>query len=250
MGLSFLIKLDPRTKLLIVITFTTLAVLITSPIILALLWMFSVGILKMFNISLIQLINKYRKFIPLLISLMIIQSVFAPSGKTILDVIGIRVLTTGGICTAVSIVFRMAILISSAALLSTENPGKLIAGLTAWKMPYEIAFMVFLGIKFLPILAEEMKDSVIAIQLAGADIKHIPLKKKLSIYTYIFFPVVAATILRAKKISISMEARGFRAYPSRTTYHELSLNTIDIIIMTGCMAFGILVYILALNYKI
>jgi energy-coupling factor transport system permease protein len=95
------------------------------------------------------------------------------------------------------------------------------------KLPYEIAFMVLLAIKFLPLFKEEFVDSIIAVQLAGADLVRIPLKKKLSLYTYILMPAVTKALNRARYISLSMESRGFRIYPTRTSYCKLLMNKKD-----------------------
>ena len=45
-------------------------------------------------------------------------------------------------------------------------------------VPYEIAFMVLMAIRFLPVLGEEVRDALTAIQLRGVKIKEIPLGQK------------------------------------------------------------------------
>jgi energy-coupling factor transport system permease protein len=104
--------------------------------------------------------------------------------------------------------------------------------------------MVLLAIKFLPILMEEITDSVTAIQLSGADLRRIPLKKKISLYTYIFMPVVTVTLMRARQISIAMESRAFRAYPARTYYHQLVMKPIDwlAIFLTLCTGASVIIW--------
>ena len=63
-------------------------------------------------------------------------------------------------------------------------PMDLIYGLIAMRLPYELAFMVLLAIKFLPLFKEEFTDSIIAVQLAGTDLIKIPLGKLCHIITY------------------------------------------------------------------
>ncbi|HOM43571.1 MAG TPA: energy-coupling factor transporter transmembrane component T, partial [Bacillota bacterium] len=69
--------------------------------------------------------------------------------------------------------------------------------------------------------------SIIAVQLAGADLARIPLKQKLSLYSYVLTPSVIKALNRARFISLSMESRGFRIYPDRTSYCKLSMSKMD-----------------------
>jgi energy-coupling factor transport system permease protein len=70
--------------------------------------------------------------------------------------------------------------------------------------------MVLLSIKFLPLFREEFADSIIAVQLAGADLARIPLKQKLSLYSYLLTPFCNKGFKQSQVHSLSMESRGFR----------------------------------------
>ncbi len=104
--------------------------------------------------------------------------------------------------------------------------------------------MVSIGIRFLPILTREIKDSMVAIQLRGIEIEKIPLKKRLYIYSYLFTPILVSTIIRAQKLSMSVEMRGFRAYEQRTSYMVLKMSYIDyLIIFSGFLCASVLMYL-------
>lgn len=72
----------------------------------------------------------------------------------------------------------MLIIISSALLLLTAKPMELVLGLIRLKIPYEIAFMVLLAIRFLPVLVEEVQDALTAIQLRGSRSRRSPWARK------------------------------------------------------------------------
>jgi energy-coupling factor transport system permease protein len=112
----------------------------------------------------------------------------------------------------------------------------MIQGLIQWKLPYDISFMVSIGIRFMPILLEEMKDAITAINLRGIDTKKLRLKEKIDLYTYALTPVVVGILTKAQKISISIESRGFRAYDLRTSVLTLKLSKIDYLIMTASIS--------------
>jgi len=104
--------------------------------------------------------------------------------------------------------------------------------------------MVSIAIRFLPVFKEEMVDMVIAIQLRGIDFKKVKLNQKLKIYKYILVPIVINSVLKAKELSVAMEMRGFRAYPSRTSYRMLKMQAIDYIIIGLCIGTILLLIIL------
>jgi len=236
-------NLDPRAKIIIVMALSTLAVVIKRPEVLCAIWIFTLMLLPAFSISVTGSFKRLRRFITLFASLVLIQSIFSPAGNSLLTIGGIRIITTGGILTGLSVIFRMFIIISSALILSTSSSAEMVCGLVSWKMPYELAFMVLLAIRFLPILMEEMGDSVTAIQLSGADLKRTPLRHKISLYTYIFMPVVTVTLMRARQISIAMESRAFRAYPARTYYRRLIMKPKDWMAVIITLAAGTFVII-------
>lgn len=237
-------NLDPRAKLIIVIILSTLAVMIKRPEVLFIIWVLTLVILEAFSVPVIGAFKKLRRFLTLFISLVFIQSVFSRGGNALFTFYGASLITTGGINTGLSVIFRMFIIISSALILSTASATDMVYSLVSWRMPYELAFMVLLAIKFLPILMEEITDSVTAIQLSGADLRRIPLKKRISLYTYIFMPVVTVTLMRARQISIAMESRAFRAYPARTYYHQLVMKPVDwlAIFLTLCTGACVIIW--------
>lgn len=191
--------------------------------------------------------GQIKRFIPLFFGLIIIQSVFSPSGTALLAIKDVPLLTSGGVTRGISVILRMFIIISSALILTTSSYQEIIAGLIKMKVPYEIAFMVLLAIRFLPVLMEEFTDAITAIQLRGVRIDRIPFGEKVKIYTYNLMPVVAGSVLKAKKVAVSMETRAFRAYPTRTYIQEINITAKDYLVIFLSLIAGLLSYILYLN---
>jgi two-component system chemotaxis sensor kinase CheA len=78
-------------------------------------------------------------------------------------------------------------------------------------------------LRFLPVFSEEFRDTMIAIQLRGVDLKRIPIRDKIRIYAKIIMPVAYGAADRAQKLSYAMELRAFRAMPERTSRITLKL---------------------------
>jgi len=242
-----LIKADPRTRIITVMLISSTAVMIKGLIPLVLLLLLTLLICGFLSVPLLDSIKKLKRIWYFFIVLALVQSIFTSEGEVLIGIGNIRVLTTAGIETGISIVLRMSAIIFSALIIASAPALDIVYGFIAMKLPYEIAFMVLLSMKFLPIFKEEFLDSIIAVQLAGADLKRIPLKEKLSLYSYILMPSVTKALSRARYISLSMECRCFRAYPTRTSYIKLQMRQQDyFIIMT---VFAACLGIITLNFN-
>ena len=224
-------KLDPRTKLTIIICLTSTAVIINNWAFLSGFCLVSFLLLIIFGVSPWGMVKRIRVLLYMVVVIALMQSIFAPSGQTLLAVGSLKLITSGGLVKAAEFILRMLIIIASAGILSTSNHREIIQGLVQWKLPYEIAFMASMGIRFLPAFAEEFRDAMTAVQLRGVDIRKLPLRQKLEVTASLFQPVVAGALLKSRDISMSIEMRGLRAYPSRTSYLVLELVREDYIVM-------------------
>ena len=233
-------ELDPRTKLTIIICLTSAAVIISNWAFLSGLCLVSFILLAMFGASPWGIIKRVRLLLYMMVVIALMQSIFAPSGQTLLAFGSVKLVTAGGLLKGAEFLLRMLIIIASAGILSTSNHREIMQGLVQWKLPYEIAFMASMGIRFLPVFAEEFRDAVIAVQLRGVDIKQLPLRQKLEVTASLFQPVVAGALLRSKDIAMSIEMRGFRAYPTRSSYLVLELKGYDYAVMIGAVVVTII----------
>lgn len=220
-------KIDPRVKLIIVLCVSTLGIIVKDLIALSQILLVTILMSFGFGVDLRRTIRKLKRLIYVLLSIAIVQSVFSTEGSNIIAIGRLTILTTHGLQRGLEFILRMMIIVFSASLLTTSNSREIIQGFVQWGMPYDMAFMVAVGIRFLPIMTEEIKDSLIAIQLRGIELDNIPIKERLHIYSYIFTPIVIGTISKAEKLSTAIEMRGFRAYDNRTSYMTLKMSTLD-----------------------
>lgn len=238
-----MIKPDPRTRIIILFIISSAAVLIRK--IGPLFWLFLMTLIlcRLFSISLSASVKRLRKLWYFFLVFALVQSIFTSGGETIFSIGNIRILTTMGLESGISIMLRMSIVIFSALIVASAPPLEIVYGLTKMKLPYEIAFMVLLAMKFLPLFREEFSDSIAAVQLAGADLHKIPLRQKLSLYACILTPSVAKALSRARYISLSMECRAFRAYPCRTDYCILKMKGTDYTVILATLTMTIIIFI-------
>lgn len=219
--------LDPRTKIVMVLCVSTLAVFVQNIYLLSAVFSFTILITALIGGDLVLVVKKIGKMWYLFLLIVVLQSIFAHSGRILLEIDNFKFLTFGGIVLGIEFILRIFIIISSAAILLTSSSREIIQGMVQWKIPYEIAFMVSVAIRFLPLLSRELKDVITAVQLRGVDLYRIQIRKRLKIYYFIFTPVIIGAIRKAQKLSTAMETRAFRAYPNRTSYLILKMNNID-----------------------
>lgn len=224
-------SLDPRTKVFIIACLSSSAVIMTHWVFLMGLLLVSILLLVLFGVNLQGIIKKTRTLLSMVIFIALMQSIFVPVGEALITIGSLKLVTTEGLMMAAEFILRMLIIIASAGILSTSNSRELIQGLVQWKLPYEIAFMASMGIRFLPVFAEEFRNAAIAIQLRGVNLKTLPLRQKIEVYACLFQPVVAGAVIKSKAISMSIEMRGFRACSTRTSYLVLKCRGRDYGIM-------------------
>lgn len=229
-------KLDPRTKLVMVICVTTLALIYNTPGPLVLLFAGTILLLVIMRVDFSDSLGILKQFLPLLLILFLVQCIFSPGGEVLLAVGPVRLLTGKGLALGASVVLRIGVVVAAAVLLATAGSRNFILGLVQWKVPYEIAFMVSVAIRFLPIFRDELINVVTAIQLRGVELRKVPWGQKIKLYGSVLFPVVYGALLKAQHLAVAMEARGFRAYPRRTYLRRLCLAPADYVVMLGFSA--------------
>lgn len=224
-------SIDIRVKLVIAFCISTMAVLFSGYTYMSFVLIIAIILSRLFQGDLGFVFNKVKKVLWIFILMIFIQSLFIKIGTPLVTIKGLCIITDVGLQRAFEFIFRISIIMVSTTIIMTSNSREIIQGLIQLKLPYELAFMVSISVRFLPILATEMRDSMTAIELRGIDVKKLNIKSKILLYKYLFTPIVLSSINKAKKLSISMECRGFRAYDYRTSIIKLRFSKTDVIMI-------------------
>lgn len=233
--------MDPRVKLLFIIGSTTIALLIRNAV-----WMLAftaVVILISFILGLEAsfLTKRLKHFLPVMLMAMLSQLVFVRTGSPALQIGDTVLFTNVALERAISLVGRLIIIFGCAGIMIGEDRQQVIAALSKMKIPYMFSFMLMIALRFIPVFSQSFSQSMTSLQLRGIDLTKVPLKKKVSLYSSLMLPVVSDAMLKSQDLGISMEARGFRAYPKRTYARQVRLSSADIVWLIGLsLGFGIL----------
>lgn len=176
------------------------------------------------------------KPIAVILGITVFFNLFFSSSGQILWSWGSIVLSTGGIRKALFMAFRLVLLILGSSLMTltttpnqlTDGMERLLAPLKKIKVPvHEIAMMMSIALRFIPILLEET-DKIMKAQMArGADFETGNIIKRAKCMIPIIVPLFIAAFRRANDLAMAMEARCYRGDEGRTKMKPLAYTKKD-----------------------
>ena len=155
------INIDPRTKLAIVALLSTLGLIYKDLLSLVIILSVAILIALALNSNFISVVSRLKKLLGLILVIAIIQSIFIKEGNSVISLGSLSLLTDIGIMKATEFILRLMIIIVSSVILTTSTSREIIQALIQMGLPYEIAFMVSISIRFLPLFKDEMRDMVV-----------------------------------------------------------------------------------------
>ncbi|WP_143527544.1 energy-coupling factor transporter transmembrane component T family protein [Rubrobacter xylanophilus] len=158
----------------------------------------------------------------------------------------------GGVRMGVFLALRIALLVSSAALVTaTTSPvaladalEDLLSPLRRLRFPvHEMAMMMTIALRFIPTLDEEAQKIMRAQAARGADFSEGGAAGRLRAVLPVLVPLVVGAFRRADELAEAMESRGYRGGEGRTRYRELRFGPRDgaalavvVIVLGGAVA--------------
>lgn len=234
---SKLHSLDPRTK--IILTFIYVASLfISNHFIGYLITSLLLGIIiKMSRIPFLYIV-KGLKAVVVIILLTISINIFLTPGDTVFIEFWIIKVTLEGLVIAAFMAIRLVLLIIGSSLLTlTTSPISLTDGIESLLNPlkrirvpaHEIAMMMTIALRFIPILLEET-DKIMKAQMArGADFETGNIIKRAKSLIPLLVPLFISSFRRADDLALAMEARCYRGGEGRTKLHQLKYRRNDVL---------------------
>ena len=223
-GKSVVHKLDPRTKLVMLIVYIVALFVAKS-------WI-SYGVMLVFlstciAISKIPVKNILRGMKPLVMILIFtgVLNIFFTDGETVLVSFWVITITLEGVVRAFFMMIRILMLISGTFLLTyTTSPIALTDGLESLlgplkkiKLPvHELAMMMCIALRFIPTLIEETDKIMSAQKARGADFETGSLMQRVKALVPILVPLFISAFRRADELATAMECRCYQGGEGRT----------------------------------
>ena len=227
-------RLDPRVKIVAVILMSPL--IFTAPAAgIVLISLFLAFILATARLSLAQTAQAVRP-IAIFITLIFLMHLFLTEGRPLLSLAPLPLrITQEGLAQGAYVTWQFACLVIVAAILTmTTLPSDLVGGIERLLRPLErvgipsqdIAVMISMALRFMPMLLEEYERLRMAQMARGADFTTGSLALRIRALAALTVPLLLSAFRRADELALAMEARGYRRGP-RTTLHELRLSGTD-----------------------
>ena len=236
---SILHRLDPRVKLFGTMIFLIALFIGDSWLGYLLSTIFLAGVIELSKVPFRFMVKGLRTVI-LLLLVSVGFNIFLTEGDVVFQ-IWIFKATRQGIILAVFMGIRLVyLMIGSSVMTLTTTPNALTDGLEkglgflkAVKVPvHEIAMMMSIALRFIPVLIEET-DKIMKAQMArGADFEKGNLIQKAKAMVPLLVPLFISAFRRATDLAMAMEARCYHGGDGRTKMKPLVYKRVDYIAYT------------------
>lgn len=228
-------KLDPRTKILGTMLYVVSLFLVNNLLIYIGVATFLGIIIKISKVP-FKFMIKGLKSIMMILMFTIIINIFLTPGDTVLVQWKFIKITLEGLELAALMGIRLIFLIIGSSLMTlttspiqlTDGIEKLLKPLRVLKVPaHEIAMMMSIALRFIPILLEETDKIMKAQKARGADFESGGIIKRAKSMIPLLVPLFILAFRRADDLAMAMEARCYRGGEGRTKFKQLKYKKRD-----------------------
>lgn len=231
---SVIHALDPRTKLAITFLYLISLFLANNKYMYLLAMAALIFYIFLSKVPLRYMVKGLRGILFFII-LSVVLNMFFTRGDPFIDWWFIHI-SWQGFRTACYTMLRIVFLVLGASVITyTTTPTKLTDGLERgfhwlnhFKVPvHEVAMMVSIALRFIPILVEELDKIMKAQQARCADFENGNIISRLKSLFPVILPMFVSAIRRANELALAMEARCYRGGQGRTKMKPLKYKAVD-----------------------
>ena len=244
---SVLHRLDPRVKLIGTFAFIVGLFLAGNVAGYAVAAIFLVSMIRLSHVP-VKFMLKGMKAIAFLIVITVVFNTFMTPGEVLIQVWKLKV-TKEGLIMAAKLAVRLSFLIVGSSIMTlTTTPNQLTDAIESVMGPlkrlhvpvHEVAMMMSIALRFIPILMEETDKIMKAQEARGASFDSGNLIDKTKALIPLLVPLFISAFRRANDLAMAMEARCYRGGDSRTKMKPLIYRRRDV------LGYGVLISFLAL----
>ena len=236
-GNSFIHRLDPRTKLIMLVVYIVALFTATGWIGYAVMFAFLVTCILVSKIPLKSIV-KGLKPLALILVFTAVLNLFLTDGETVWLSFWVLKVTKEGTIRAVMMLLRILMLVAGTFLLTyTTSPIALTDGLESLLSPlkklrlpvHELAMMMCIALRFIPTLIEETDKIMSAQKARGADFETGNLLQRVKALVPILIPLFISAFRRADELATAMECRCYQGGEGRTKMKMLRFSYFDLV---------------------
>ncbi|MBO5745811.1 MAG: energy-coupling factor transporter transmembrane protein EcfT [Clostridia bacterium] len=236
---SFVHKLDPRTKLLVLIVYIVFLFIADNFISIGVLLLLLLAGIICSKIPMIMYLKNIKAILPVVILTSLLNVFYVSGGKVLVDW-WIITITSEGIYRALFMALRIILLILSSAVLSyTTSPTSLTGAIESLLKPlkyiglsnavHTMAMTMTIALRFIPTLIEETQKIMNAQKARGADLDSGNLIQRVKALLPILIPLLISSVRRAYELAEAMECRCYNGGEGRTKFRVMKYGLCDLL---------------------
>ena len=252
-GQSVIHRLDPRTKLTMLVVYIVALFLAEGWVSYGLVFVFLAVVIRLSTIPLKSILRGMKPLVMILIFTGVLNLFFTQDGEVLVK-FWVLTVTSGGLSRALMMMARILMLISGTFLLTyTTSPIALTDGLEALMNPlkkvgvpvHELSMMMCISLRFIPTLIEETDKIMSAQKARGADFESGSLTDRAKALIPILVPLFISAFRRADELATAMECRCYQGGEGRTKMKQLHYHREDF--LSYCAGAVLLVTVIVLK---
>ena len=221
-------RLDPRTKLIMTVLYIAALFVAKSFVSYAAVLAFLILIVALSRIRLKTILRGLKPLI-IVIALSALLNLFYTEG-TVLVQFWVFKITKEGLLRSVFMLLRIMMLITGTFLLTyttspialTDALERLLNPLKKIHLPvHELSMMMYIALRFIPLLIEDTDKIMSAQKARGADFETGKLTERAKALLPLLVPLFVSAFRRADELSVAMESRCYHGGEGRTRMRQL-----------------------------
>ncbi|MBQ3235065.1 MAG: energy-coupling factor transporter transmembrane protein EcfT [Clostridia bacterium] len=232
---SFVHRLDPRLKILLLIAFVVFVFVANSFYGLLSLALFLLLAIIFSKVPFMQMLRSLKAVLFIII-FTVVLNIFFYNSET--ETILFWIITKEALIFSAFMAVRLITLVMASVLLTyTTTPVALTDGIESLLKPlkiikfpvHEIALVMSIALRFIPILMNEADRIIMAQKARGADFESGNLFKKVGAMIPVLIPLLISAFRRAEELGDAMDSRCYSSAAKRTKFKKLKLGYRDLV---------------------
>ena len=247
-GNSLVHRFDPRLKLVLTIAYIVLLFAASNPLGLTLSILFLAVMYRVAKIPGKMILKSLKPILPIVVFTAVLNLFFVSGEGEPLVHIGFLTIYAEGVRYAVLMAVRIVALIAGTSLLTyTTSPIVLTDAIEALLKPFaklhlpvhELAMMMTIALRFIPLLIDETEKIMNAQKARGAMLDNGKFMDRIKALVPVLIPLFTSAFRRADELAMAMECRCYHGGEGRTRLKVLKFGALDVkcaVVLTLCLA--------------
>lgn len=244
---SFFSRLDVRVKLFVMFLASTLIFVWESVIYQGAMFLVALGLALSAHVGTSYIRRLVVTMIPFMLLVLLIHGLFNPQGELAIASVPDWVPLLGGrlsiywegLVFGGMVLFRILTpLLVLPLVVMTTDVNDLMLGLVKLRIPYKVAYVFSVGLRFVPFIFSEIGTITEAQRLRGLAIEKMGFIKRIPVFASLAVPLILGALTKAQTLEIALQSKAFSGSAQRTFTNDFRMRRIDqLALVSGVVLF-------------